>query len=276
MRLAFLGPRGTNGEEAALRFAPDAEPVPCPSHAAVVAAVEAGSADQGIVAIENLLTGSVAETLDLLIHETSLRIQAELRLPIEHNLVVKRGTKLDQIRVVYSHPQAFGQCRKFLTERLPAVATEAALSTAEAVELALRRNGDAAAISTARAAKLNDAEILVRSIGDSSNNVTRFVALGRRHSPPTGRDRTSIAFTFAVDRPGSLAGVLDAFAAANVNCSKIESRPTRATFGEYVFLIDFEGHAENAQGKAILDTIRPLCAEVKVFGSYPRWQETAQ
>ncbi len=117
--------------------------------------------------------------------------------------------------------------------------------------------------------------MLARSIGDSRNNVTRFVVLGRGRPEPTGSDRTSIAFTFAEDRPGSLAGVLDEFAKAGINCSKIESRPTRATFGEYVFLIDFEGHADDPQGRAILERIRPLCADVKVFGSYPRWQESA-
>jgi prephenate dehydratase len=270
MRLAFLGPPGTFGEEAALRYAPSAERVPFPSHAAVAAGVESGLAEQGVVAVENLLNGSVAETLDILIHETTLQIQAELLLPIEHNLVVKPGTKLEQVRVVYSHPQALGQCRRFLERELPRAQVEAALSTTEAVAIALRRDHDAAAIGTARGAELYGGELLVRSIGDSSNNVTRFVVLGRGTQPPTGRDRTSIAFTFAEDRPGSLAGVLNAFAAAGINCSKIESRPTRATFGEYVFLIDFEGHVEDAGWKTLFGQIRPLCAELKVFGSYPR------
>jgi prephenate dehydratase len=270
MRLAFLGPAGTFGEEMALRYAPDAELLPFPSHAAVAAAVERGLADEGLVAVENLLNGSVAETLDILIHETTLQIQAELLLPIEHNLVAKPGTKREQVRVVYSHPQALGQCRKFLERELPAAQLEASLSTTEAVATALQRDHDAAAIGTLRAAQLYGGEVLERSIGDSANNVTRFVVLGRGTQPPTGRDRTSIAFTFAEDRPGSLAGVLNAFAAAGVNCSKIESRPTRATFGEYVFLIDFEGHVADANSKRLLEQIRPLCAELKVFGSYPR------
>ena len=270
-RIAYLGPAGTFGEEAARRFAPEAELVPFPSHAAVAAAAESGLAELGVVAIENALSGSVGETLDILIHETTLQIQAETILPIEHNLVVKPGTRSDEVKVIFSHTQAFGQCRQFLERCFPEAQVEAALSTSEAVELAMRRAGDCGAISTRRAAELYGAEVLAAGIGDSANNVTRFLVLGRGKQPPTGRDRTSIAFTFAEDRPGSLAGVLNAFANANINCTKIESRPTKATFGEYVFLIDFEGHVDEAQIRGVLADVAPLCAELKVFGSYPRF-----
>ncbi|MEP7215514.1 MAG: prephenate dehydratase [Anaerolineaceae bacterium] len=270
-RLAYMGPPGTFGEEAARRFAPGAELIPFPSHAAVASAVESGLAELGVVAIENAINGSVAETLDILIHETTLEIQAELVLPIEHNLIVKPGTLAENVKVIYSHTQALGQCRRFIERSFPNAQVEAALSTSEAVALAMRRDGDAAAISTRRAADLYGAEVLATGIGDSANNVTRFLVLGRGKQPSTGRDRTSIAFTFAEDRPGSLAGVLNAFAAANINCTKIESRPTKATFGEYVFLIDFEGHVDDPQMKAVLAEVAPLCAELKVFGSYPRF-----
>lgn len=270
-RLAYLGPAGTFGEEAARRFAPGASLIPFPSHAAVAAAVESGLADLGVVAIENAINGSVAETLDILIHETTLQIQAEVVLPIEHNLVAKPGTAADAVKVIYSHTQALGQCRRFLERCFPRAQMEAALSTSEAVELAMRRDGDAAAISTRRAAELYGAEVLATGIGDSANNVTRFLILGRGRPAATGRDRTSIAFTFAEDRPGSLAGVLNAFAAANINCTKIESRPTKATFGEYVFLIDFEGHVDDPRIRTLLAEVGPLCSELKVFGSYPRF-----
>ena len=272
VRLAYLGPPGTFGEEAARRYAPEADLLPFPSHAAVAAAVESGLADLGVVAIENAINGSVAETLDILIHETTLQIQAEVVLPIEHNLVAKPGTRASDVKVIYSHTQALGQCRSFLERCFPKAQVEAALSTAEAVELALRRDGDAAAISTRRAADLYGAEVLATGIGDTANNVTRFIVLGRGKQPSTGRDRTSIAFTFAEDRPGSLAGVLKAFAEANINCTKIESRPTKATFGEYVFLIDFEGHQDDPPMAAVLEKVRPLCANLNVFGSYPRFK----
>lgn len=272
MRLAYLGPPGTFGEEAARKYAQQAQHLPFPSHAAVAAAVESGMADCGMVAIENSLSGSVAETLDILIHDTKLRIQSELVLPIEHNLVVAPGTQADQVRVIYSHPQVFGQCRKFLERCFPKAQHEAALSTAEAVELALSHNKDTAAIGTARAAELAGGEILARGIQDNDNNMTRFLVLGKETTASTGRDRTSIAFTFAEDRPGSLAGVLDAFARRGMNCTKIESRPTREVFGEYVFLIDFEGHQDDPEARAVLDEVRALTQELKVFGSYPRWR----
>lgn len=272
MRLAYLGPPGTFGEEAARQYAPGAEHLPFPSHAAVAAAVESGMADAGLVAIENSLSGSVAETLDILIHDTTLQIQSELVLPIEHNLVAAPGTRADHVKVIYSHPQAFGQCRKFLERCFPRAQHEAALSTVEAVELALRRNSDAAAIGTVRAAELAGAEILARGIQDNANNVTRFLVLGSEKTAPTGRDRTSIAFTFAEDRPGSLASVLNVFASRGINCTKIESRPTREIFGEYVFLIDFEGHQDDPRARTVLNEVRALTQELKVFGSYPRWR----
>lgn len=229
-------------------------------------------ADTGVVAIENSLSGSVAESLDILIHDTQLQIQAELVLPIEHNLVAAPGTRADQVKVIYSHPQAFGQCRKFLERCFPRAQHEAALSTVESVELAMRRDGDAAAIGTIRAAELSGAEVLARAIQDAANNVTRFLILGRDRTSPTGRDRTSIAFTFAEDRPGSLAGVLNLFAERGMNCTKIESRPTREVFGEYVFLIDFEGHRDDLEARMILQGIEDLTQDLKVFGSYPRWK----
>jgi prephenate dehydratase len=256
---------------AAIRYAPEAEHVPYPSHAAVAQAVEAGRADAGVLAIENSINGSVAETLDILIHETNLRIQHELVVPVEHHLIVRPGTQAAAIRVIYSHTQALGQCRHYLERHFPEAQLEASLSTSGAVELAMQRGGEAAAISTLRAAELFGGEVLARNIQDAENNVTRFVVLGHGRQGPTGRDRTSIAFWFAEDQPGSLAGVLNEFAARGINCTKIESRPTREVFGEYVFLIDFEGHEDAPLGAEVLAAIRIKCSEVKVLGSYPRW-----
>jgi prephenate dehydratase len=271
MKAAYLGPAGTNGEEAAGRMLPGATLVPYPSHAAVAAAVARGEVDAGVVAIENSINGSVAETLDILIHEArGLEIQSEFVLPIAHHLVAAPGTRVEGVRVVFSHPQALGQCRRYLEQHLGKAQLEAALSTTEAVVQAVKRPGEAAAIGSARAAELYGAEILASHIEDSSANVTRFVTLGRGRPAPTGRDRTSIAFTFPEDRPGALAGVLNEFAKRGINCTRIESRPTRAVLGEYVFLVDFEGHQDEPLGREVLDAVRPLCAELLVFGSYPR------
>ncbi len=268
--LAYLGPPGTFGEEAARRHASrDATLLPCPSHAAVARAVESGDAHAGVMAIENSLNGSVAETLDILIHETTLKIQGELLVHVEHNLVVAPGTALEEIERIYSHPQALGQCRAFLEGHCPQAQQTAALSTAEAVELAVAQRG-AAAIATERAARLYGAEVLAPGIQDQRNNATRFVVIGAGELPPSGRDRTSIAFEFAGDRAGLLTAALAEFSDRGINCTKMESRPTRATFGEYIFLIDFEGHASDPLCAAALDGLRAMTSMLKVFGSYPQ------
>ena len=268
-RIAFLGPAGTFGELAALTHAPEAELVPFPSHAAVAVAVGSGQAEEGVLAIENSINGSVAETLDILIHETSLQIQSEILVPVVHNLVASPGTKLEDIEVVFSHTQALGQCRRFVEQHLPNATLEATLSTSQAAELAVGRDRSAA-ISTERAAELFEAEILNRGIQDTDNNVTRFVVLADAQTRSTGRDRTSIAVLFDGDQPGLLAGIMTALAERDINCSKMESRPTRATFGEYVFLIDFEGHEDDPICAEALAIVRARSLKVTVFGSYPR------
>ncbi len=271
-RVAFLGPRGTFGEEAVMRLAPHAEHIPFPSHVAVAAAVEAGNAEAGVLAIENSMTGSVGETLDILVHEnTALHIQAETVVPIVHNLVVAPGTKLENITVVYTHPAAFGQCSKYLAKHLPSVRHEAALSTTDAVIAAVRSGGSAAGIGSLRAAELNGGEVLERSIHDADSNMTRFLLVGRGTTKPTGRDRTSIAFGFARDYAGALSTALDVFGRRKINCSKLESRPTREVLGEYIFLLDFHGHADDPEIAEALAELRKVCSVVTVFGSYPRW-----
>ena len=269
MSVAFLGPPGTFGEEAARRSFPGAELLPCPTHGAVARAVEAGEAGTGVMAIENLLSGSVPETLDILIHETALKIQGEVLVPVVHNLVAAPGAAIDEIELIYSHPQALGQCRAFLDRHCPGAQRAAALSTAQAVELAVARPG-AAAIATLRAAEIYGGGVLAEGIQDQDNNATRFVVVGRHEPEPSGRDRTSIAFEFAGDSPGLLTAALTEFSSRGINCTKMESRPTRATFGEYIFLIDFEGHYRDAECAAALDGLHGMTSMLKVFGSYPQ------
>ena len=271
MKLAYLGPPGTFGEEAAIAFAPDAEHTPFHSHTAVARAVESGEVAAGVMAIENSIQGSVTETLDALIHDTdALHMRAELVLPIVHNLVAAPGVQPADVRVIFAHPQSLAQSRRFLEKHYPDATIEAALSNAASVEMAFQRGRDAAAVATVRAAELTGAAFLARGIQDRDDNLTRFVLVGREGVAPTGADRTSIAFWFAEDRPGALASVLNEFAKRSINCSRIESRPTRGRFGEYLFLIDFEGHAEEEPGRAVLAAIAPICSRVRIFGSYPR------
>lgn len=271
-RLAYLGPPGTFAEEAALAYAAAARLVPFPSITAVIAAVDSGMADEGVVPIENSLQGAVPETLDVLVHESQLMIRRELIRPIEHCLLARPGTIADEVRVIYSHPQALGQCRKFIERCFPKAQAEAALSTAAAVEEALAIEG-AAAISTQRAAEIYGAAVLARGIQDDATNKTRFVVVAATDAEPTGDDKTSIAFAVAHDRPGTLVGVLHEFSDRGINLTRIESRPSREELGIYVFLIDLTGHRTDPPVAEALAAVRSQASFFKILGSYPRWVE---
>ena len=271
-RLAYLGPAGTFTEEAALRYQPDAQLLAFATEAAVVAAVEAGEADEGVLAIENSLEGTVTRTIDALIHDSQLSIRGELVLPIEHCLIVRPGTRANDISVVYAHPQALNQCRKFIERRLPAARQEAAFSNAAAVDEIMRLPGGAA-IAGARAAELYAGEVLERGIGDSASNKTRFVVLGPTDAAPTRRDKTSIAFTVPHDRPGTLVDVLHEFSDRQINLTKIESRPSREELGVYIFLVDLEGHRSEPAVAEALAAVQAKAFFFRVLGSYPRWDD---
>ncbi len=270
-RLAFLGPAGTFSEEAARSYSPDAELVAFPTITATARAVLTGDADEAVTPIENSLQGAVPDTLDLLIHEPGLHVRRELAIPIVHNLMAKPGTRLSDIRMVYSHPQALGQCQGFLQRELPYVEVAAALSTAAAVEQALNGPEPAAAIAPRRAAQIYGADLLAEGIQDHSNNVTRFVVLGKTDSEPTGDDKTSICFSFEEDKPGQLYRVMGVFAEANINLTKVESRPTRMGLGRYYFLLDLEGHREDPKVSMALAEVKEMVSSFRVFGSYPRF-----
>lgn len=270
-RLAYLGPPGTFTEQAALLHDPRAETLPFATVAAVASAVDSGMADEGVVAIENSLEGSVTDTLDVLIHESRLSIRRELVLPIEHCLLAKPGTAAPEIETIFSHPQALGQCRRFLERCFPKARLEASLSTTAAVEQMMQHE-KSAAIATLRASELYGIDVLARGIQDNRNNETRFVVLAAEDSPPTGRDKTSIALSVAHDRPGSLVDVLREFSERDINLMKIESRPTKQELGKYVFLIDLEGHRTDPVVSEALEAVRSQSYFFKVFGSYPRFE----
>jgi prephenate dehydratase len=272
--IAYLGPPGTFSEEAAIAYGgAGAEFLPLASIPAVVTAVETGAATVGVLPIENVLEGSVTTTLDLLIHETDLRIAGETVIPIRQFLAAREGITLPQIKVLYGHPQSLGQCRKFIERCLPGVATVASLSNSAAPAEALADERPAAAISTLRAAELTGARILARDIQDRSGNVTRFIALGREDSPPSGDDKTSFCFGFTEDRAGVLVGALQELANQHINMTKLESRPSKEVLGQYIFLVDINGHRLDPPVAAALEQIRARTGLLKVFGSYPCWRE---
>ena len=271
-RIGYLGPAGTYTEQAALLYAPDAELQPYPTISAVGAAVVADELESGVVPIENSLEGSVTFTLDLLIAQSDLSIKNEVVIPIDHYLVAPPGVSPESVEVIYSHRQALAQCRAYLGEHFPTVPREASLSTVAAVIDMQSSRAPAAAICPQRATEIYDVRILAQSIQDNSANQTRFVALPHDDHPPTGHDRTSISFAFAIDRPGNLYHAIGEFAERNINLVKIESRPTKRELGRYVFLIDCEGHREEPEVAAALRGLREYADVFKILGSYPCWE----
>ena len=271
-RIAYLGPAGTFTEQAALMYDPSARLVSFPSVPAVAAAVTTAMVDEGVAAIENSIDGSVNDTLDILIHESRLVIRQELVLPVDQYLLAKPGSKQEDIKVIYSHPQALGQCRRFLEKCFPKAQLVAALSTTAAVEEMNKSQIPAAAIATLRAAELYGAEVLARKVQDNPSNVTRFVVLAHEDHAPTGKDKTSLCLSFSEDRPGQLYAVIGEFASRDINLAKIESRPTKEMLGEYIFLIDLEGHRQDPKVKEALDNVRRKAEMFKILGSYPKYE----
>ena len=274
MKIAFLGPAGTFSELAArLCAGPDDELIPFSSFPALTSAVETGIADTAVLPIENSIEGSVSGTLDLLIHETELQIWRELVVPVQHCLAGAPGAKITDITTVLTHPQAFGQCRRFLERCLPQAHQSAALSTAGAVaEVSRGADLTVAGIGTVRAAELYGGTILARNIEDNHLNVTRFIALSAHDHEPTGRDRTSLCASVPSNVPGSLHSLLSELATYQIQMTRLESRPAKQVLGHYFFLIDIEGHRADPEIAAALDRMRAKADILKVFGSYPRFE----
>jgi prephenate dehydratase len=236
----------------------------------VIAAVESGSADVGVVPIENSIEGSVTITLDTLAFESELLVQREVDLPISLSLCVRHGTGLADVTSVASYPHAIAQCRGWLSTKLPDVAVIAANSTADAArDVSRSKRAGGAAIANALAAEIYGLEILAGEIEDHPGNQTRFVVVGRGVPAPTGHDKTSIVCFQQTDRPGSLLAILQELSARAINLTKVESRPTKRSLGDYCFFIDFEGHVAD---ELVADCLRNLAARqahVKFLGSYP-------
>ncbi len=269
-RYAYLGPAGTFSEEALYSLAIDGlEPVECTTIPEVFEAVERGRADAGVVPIENSIEGSVPATLDALAFDTQLEIQSELVLDIHFCVVAAPGTKLADVTSVVAHPQASGQCRRWLERHLQGRPIHAANSNAEAVQTAVAEPG-AAALGPAIAAQLYGAEVLEPRAEDYAGNQTRFVVIGRGLRERSGKDKTSLALFMKKDKPGALLMILSEFAYGDINLTKIQSRPTKRQLGDYMFFVDLEGHVDDPNVKTALDCLRLKLRDVKVLGSYPR------
>jgi prephenate dehydratase len=272
-RIGFLGPLGSFTEQA-LQTQPDLrdhELVSIGSIPDVIHSTARGEVDLGFVAIENAIEGSVNATLDTLAFDTDLLIEREVVMAVHLCLIAKAGVELADIKTVTSIPVATAQCRGFLLRELPGALTRAANSTSEAVQqLADTGDGHTAAIGTSRAAELYGLNVVVDSIEDHPDNATRFVVVAPAGIPaPTGHDKTSIVVFQRADAPGSLLGILQEFAARNINLTRLESRPAKTGLGDYCFLIDMEGHLDDELVADALRTLKSKQADVKFLGSYP-------
>lgn len=278
-KIAYLGPPGTFTEEALDKFIKDisqVKKISFPTVADVIRSVDRGEADEGVVPMENSIEGSVNITQDILTFESEAKIIGEVTIPVKHSLIGKKNIKLDSIKKVISHPHAAAQCRKFLSTNLKDAEIIAANSTAEAVKILKEENDDIAAIGTKIAAKIYDLEIIENDIEDNKDNKTRFVFIGNSIQPKTGNDKTSIVCFLKEDRPGSLYNILKEFACRNINLARLESRPAKKDLGDYVFMIDLDGHLHDENIFEAIEVLRKGVYLVKILGSYPKWIESSR
>ena len=272
VKVGFLGPRGTFSQEA-VEFYIKGKEYSCVDYNTIpelIMAVREGDIDEAVTPIENSLEGAVNTTLDMLAFDVELKIKAEIVIEIRQNLLAKSGTALKDIKRVISHPQAVGQCRKFLHTNLPAAEIGLVYSTAGAADEVVRGESSLAAIGSAAAAQVYGLEILASDIQDSSKNFTRFVAISKDDSTKTGSDKTSIVFS-TEDKPGSLYKILDIFNLWDINMARIESRPAKNQLGKYIFFVDVEGHKDDFDVRDALTMIKRKSSFYKFLGSYPRY-----
>ncbi len=268
VRVAYLGPEGTFSHVAARRqFGGLAEFVSVPTIAEVFAAVERKRSDLGIVPIENTTEGAVTQTFDAFV-ESDLTICGEQFLLIGHHLLSQSGRRED-IRRVASHPQPIAQCRLWLDRNLPGVERVETASTSSAARLAVEDPG-VAAIGSSIAGEAYGLETVEANIEDHHDNTSRFLVVGREPPPPSGKDLTSVVYTTARDEPGTLHTLLEPFARAGVNLSAIQCRPMKGRPWEYLFFLDFEGHAEEPRVAKALKGAAAVVHSHKILGSFPR------
>ncbi|MBI9084865.1 MAG: prephenate dehydratase [Desulfobacterales bacterium] len=265
MLVAFQGEHGAYGEVAARRLAPEGAYIPCMEFMDVFRGVEEGDFDFGVVPVENSLEGAVTQVNDLLT-TTSLNVIGEAKVAVRHCLLTAGDTDYREIRQVYSHPQALAQCRGFLARNK--IEARPFYDTAGAAKMLARENPRAsAAIASALCADLYDLEVVKEGIEDGPANTTRFLLLSTE--PNTGPGgKTSIVFS-TTHEAGRLYGVLQLFAEAQINLTRIASMPIRSDPGNYCFFLDFEGSDQDEKIASVLRRLGELTISIKFLGSYP-------
>lgn len=272
---AYLGPRGTFAE-AALRELPEsegAELVPAPHVGAALEQVRAGIATAALVPLENSVEGVVPTTVDDIAFGDPLMIIGEVAIPVRFALLVRPGTRVEQIRTIGTHPHAQAQCREWVRAQVPGAELVLTGSTAGAAEaLWDKDSGLDAAIASSAAGTAFGLEVLADGIGDNEEAWTRFVLVSRPGTPPppSGADKSTLCLFMREDHPGALLEILTEFAVRGVNLTRIESRPTKKSLGDYYFSVDFEGHVLDARVGEAMAGLHRICADVRFLGSYPR------
>jgi chorismate mutase / prephenate dehydratase len=266
LRIGFLGPAGTFSHAAALRkFGSSVEYVATADISSVFDEVVRGHIDYGLVPVENSLHGGVIDTLDAFLG-SSARICAEVRITIHHYLLAREPW--EKVRTIYSKPEVFSQCRKWLGAVAKDRDVQGVASTSKAAEMAAQQEG-VAAIGTKIAGELHGLNVLFENIEDDCENETRFLVIGREPARRTGDDKTAIMFTTA-HKPGALAEVLDVFKENGINLTDIEKRPSKKVNWEYYFFIDAQAHVDDAAMKMAIEQAKQHCLQLTVLGSYPR------
>ncbi len=268
LKVGFLGPEGTFTQAAVLKhFGHSVRALPLPTIDEVFHEVEAGTADFGVVPIENSTEGTVNNTLDMFL-TSPLKICGEVELRI-HQYVMGRMDSLKRIERICSHQQSLAQCRAWLEEHLPGVERVAVASNAEGARRARDEKGTAA-IAGQTAAEVYGLNVLVAEIEDRPDNTTRFLVIGRQLFKPSGEDRTTLLFSGNTAVPGALYRLLAPFAKHGINLTRIESRPSHRGKWDYVFFVDVDGHAEDPRLSAALGELQESATLFRVLGSYPQ------
>jgi len=277
MRVAYLGPEGTNSHEALLVATDGAdgvELVSLPTIHECVVAVQEGTAERAFVPIENALEGSVNATLDALaVDAEDVAIAGEHVHAIRTCLIAREPIELGAIETVHSHPQSNAQCARFLRTRLPRATVLPASSTAEAVRMVAEHDATSAALGSRTAADLYGCTVLCADVDDIEGNQTRFVWLARRDAAAgggtAGPSKTAIVFWGAGDEaPGWLARCLTELADRGVNLTRIESRPRKVGLGHYMFFLDLQGGASDPAVADALGALRGHVEHLRVLGSF--------
>ena len=264
MRLAYQGEPGAYSEAAALQFGgPNAETLPCKSFDEVFEAVVKKRATHGVVPLENSIGGTIHRNYDLLL-EHELSISGEVELDVVHCLQALPGTKLEEVTVVYSHPQALAQCERYLKDL--GVTVEAVYDTAGGAKLVSEQKlTTAAALASRRAAEVFGLEVLQEAVQDYEYNITRFAIIGGQ--PAADGNKTTIVFALP-STPGALFKALSVFALRDINLTKLESRPLRGRPWEYLFYVEVEARRDDLICARALTHLAEFARWTRVLGTY--------